>query len=94
MSDLSYPALVLNRKFAGSGRPYWLAEMRFSALDTEAKDVMEQSSEAAVEVCRKTWEFDSCVPAEHFGTEYLSRAGGQIIYHVTLPGYTLDPKEA
>lgn len=90
MSDPSYPALVLNRKFTSSGRPYWLAEMRFSALDTETKDVMEQSSEAAIEVCRKEWEFVGEIDCSHD----LDHVGGQRIFHVALPGYTLDSKES
>ena len=52
---MNYPCLVMNRNFTGSGRPYWSAELRFDAYDTEQRDIMEHSLPDGLKKCQELW---------------------------------------
>jgi hypothetical protein len=55
MSLLPYPVLVITRKYASNGKPWWSCEMRFAEDDVEQRDAGNVPCEEAVASCAPVW---------------------------------------
>lgn len=69
--------LVLNRKFASNGQPYWLCEMRFDEDDVEVRNDLGTRDEALAN-CARVWGLKSIHPQ----TEDHDLSPGQHVYYV------------
>lgn len=86
MSDGPYPMLVLNRRFASNGKPWWQCEMRFTKDDVESCDGYMDLTDTLAK-CKETWGIRSFTEHTY---QVAQDVAGQKYDSVTLPEHELE----